>query len=147
MHSSGLSDSKAHKIIDYVNKLPDGNSVCHGDFYLGNIIDTGNNLVTIDWSNGYRGDPSSDVAETCLTINSPAVPPGTPDILAVMSKYPKRMTYKLYINEYMRLSGISQESIEAWMMPVAAVRLKDKIPGEEKWLMKIIDKKLERLDI
>lgn len=143
--SSEILGDKVKKILDYVDRLPDGNQICHGDFYLSNIMVSNNKFVAIDWSSGYRGDPAGDVAKTCLIISSPAVLPGTPDILGAMSLYPKWLTYWNYLYEYMRISKIKFENIDAWMLPVAAVKLKDKIPGEEKWLMKMINNRLEQL--
>jgi hypothetical protein len=63
-----------------------------------------------------------------------------------MATYPRRMTYWSYLNEYMRVAKVKFEDIDAWMLPVAAAKLKDKVPGEEKWLMKIIDTRLEQLE-
>jgi len=144
--SSEILGDKVEKILDYVDRLPEGESICHGDLYLSNIIVSNNKLVAIDWNSGYMGDPCGDVARTCLIINSPTVPPGIPDIMAAMSAYPKWMTYGIYLNEYMKIAKVKFEDIDAWMLPVAAARLKDKIPGEEKWLMKIINKRLKQLE-
>lgn len=143
--SSGILGDKARKIMDFVDTLPEGDSICHGDFYLGNIIVLGDKLVAIDWSSGYRGDPTGDVARTCLIINTPAVPPGIPDIVGTMSAFPKWMTCRLYLNEYSKASKAKLENLDAWMLPVAAARLRARIPGEEKWLMDIIDKRLKQL--
>ena len=143
--SSKILGDKVDKILDYVDRLPKRDNICHGDMYLSNIIHSNNKLVAIDWSSGYRGDPAGDVARTCLIINSPATLPGTPDILTSMSKFPKSFTRRTYLNEYMRISKVKFEDVDAWMLPVAAAKLKDKIPGEEKWLMKIINTRLEQL--
>ncbi|HEX2944870.1 MAG TPA: aminoglycoside phosphotransferase family protein [Clostridia bacterium] len=145
--SSGILGDKVERILDYIDRLPDRDNICHGDMYLSNIIDTGDKLVAIDWSSGYRGDPAGDVARTCLIINSPAVLPGTPGILGAMSKFPKALTSSTYLSEYLKASKIRYEDIDAWILPVAAAKLKDRIPGEEKWLMKIIDKRLEQLEV
>lgn len=144
--SSNILGDRVNRILDYIDRLPDGDNICHGDLYLSNIINSNNKLVAIDWSAGYRGDPSGDVARTCLIINSPAVLPGTPDIMAAMSKFPKSLTCWAYLNEYMKISKIKYKDIDAWMLPVAASKLKDRIPGEEKWLLGIINKRLGQLE-
>jgi uncharacterized protein (TIGR02172 family) len=143
--SSEILGDKVKKILDYVDSLPDGDSICHGDLYLSNIIISRHGPVVIDWTSGYRGDPCGDIARTCLIMNSHAVLPGTPDILAEVSRYPKWLSYQTYVNEYVKIAKIKFESIDAWMLPVAAVKLKDKIPGEKKWLLKIINNRLEQL--
>lgn len=145
--STEILGDKAKKIIDFLDTLPEGDSICHGDLYLGNIIVSNDKLVAIDWSGAYRGDPSGDVARTCLIINSPAVPPGIPDIVGTMSAFPKWIACRLYLNEYIRASKAKLENLDAWMLPVAAARLRARIPGEEKWLMGIINKRLKQLKL
>lgn len=145
--SLGILGDKAQKIMDFIDTLPEGDSICHGDLYLGNIMVSNDKLVAIDWSGAYRGDPTGDVARTCLIINTPAVPPGIPDIVGTMSAFPKWMTCWLYLNEYIRASKAKLENLDAWMLPVAAARLRARIPGEEKWLMEIINKRLEKMKL
>lgn len=144
--SSEMLGDKVKKILDYVDRLPDGNSICHGDLYLSNIIISDNKLVAIDWSSGYTGNPLGDVVRTALITLSPAVPPGTPSIMSAMFAYPKWLTYWRYLTEYMTIANVKYEDLDAWILPVAAAKLKDNIPGEEKWLMKIINEKLDQLD-
>jgi uncharacterized protein (TIGR02172 family) len=144
--SSEILGDKVKKILNYVDRLPEGDNICHGDLYFSNIIVSNNKLVAIDWSSGYIGDPSGDLARTCLIINSPAISLGTPDIVAAMYTYTNRLVYWTYLNEYMRVAKIKSVNIDAWMLPVAAARLKDKIPGEEKWLRKIINKRLDSFE-
>lgn len=143
--SSAVLGDRVEKILNYIDSLPMKGNVCHGDFYLSNIIISNGKPVIIDWTSAYRGDPSGDIARTCLIINSPAVLPGMPKIMAAAAKFPKWVVYKAYLNEYLRVSKAEFEDINAWILPVAAARLKDRIPGEEKWLMSIIDKRLALL--
>ncbi|ODA40012.1 aminoglycoside phosphotransferase family protein [Desulfosporosinus sp. BG] len=145
--SSGILGDKAKKIIDFVDKLPEGDSICHGDLHLGNIIVSNDKLVALDWSGAYSGDPLGDVARTCLLINTPAIPPGIPDIVGTVSAFSKWMTCWLYLIEYIGASKANLENLDAWMLPVAAARLRARIPGEEKWLMGIINKRLEQLKL
>lgn len=140
--SSGILGDKAKRIIDFLDTLPEGDSICHGDLYPGNIIVAKDKLVAIDWSGAYRGDPTGDVARTCLIINSPAVQPGIPEIVGNMFAFPKWMIGQLYLNEYKKASKAKVENLDAWMLPMAAARLSSKIPGEEEWLMGIIDERL-----
>lgn len=140
--SSKLLGPLEGRILDYVNSLPDGSCVCHGDFHFNNIIVSGNELIPIDWSNAYDGNPLSDVARTCLMMNSPSKPHGTSDFIIMMSQYARWFTYWTYLNEYMRLSKVDFDKIDEWILPVAAVKLRDKVPGEEKWLLNIIKMRL-----
>lgn len=57
----------------------------------------------------------------------------------------KKQLYSAYLREYIKLSGLKDENIRAWILPVAAARLKDGILGQEKWLLSIVDKEIKRL--
>jgi uncharacterized protein (TIGR02172 family) len=144
--SSEILGDKESRILDYIESLPNGESVCHGDLHFNNIIVTDNKLVAIDWNSAYTGNPLGDVARTCMIISSPAMPPGTSNIMAILTQYTKWLIYWTYLNEYMRLAKVKFEDIDAWTLPVAAAKLKDKVPGEEKWLMDIINKRLEHVN-
>jgi hypothetical protein len=49
---------------------------------------------------------------------------------------------KVYLNEYCRLSRAKLEDIDRWMLPVAAARLREDVPGERDWLLRLIDDRL-----
>ncbi|HEX9059553.1 MAG TPA: aminoglycoside phosphotransferase family protein, partial [Clostridia bacterium] len=145
--SANILGDKVKLILDYLDKLPDGNNVCHGDMHFNNIIVSNNKFVAVDWSSAYKGNPLGDVARTCLIINSPSIFSTIPDPITLTILYSKWLAYLSYLNEYIRLSNVKFEDIDAWMLPAAAAKLKDKIPGEEKWLMKIINQRLEQLGV
>lgn len=137
---------RQEKILKYVEALPDGTSVCHGDLYFGNIILSNHKLTAIDWNGAYCGNPLGDVARTCLIIISPSVPPGTLEIFNMLSQYAKGLVCWTYLNEYMTLAKVDIKDISAWLLPVAAAKLKDKVQGEEKWLMDIIGSNLKNIN-
>jgi tRNA A-37 threonylcarbamoyl transferase component Bud32 len=137
---------RSKRILDYMESLPDGESICHGDLYYNNIIVSDKKLVPIDWNGAYKGNPLGDVARTCMIICSPAVPNGIPAGVAMLAYYPRLLINWVYLNEYMRLAKVRFEDIDAWILPVAAAKLKDNVLGEKKWLMSIIDKRLEQLN-
>jgi uncharacterized protein (TIGR02172 family) len=143
--SSFILGYRTKRILDYVESLPDGDSICHGDFYFSNIIVSGKKLVPVDWNGCYKGNPLSDVAISGIVFCSPVMPKGFPDDYAMFLYYPKWMAYWVYLNEYMKLAKAGYGDIDAWQLPVAAAKLKDRIPGEREWLMDIVDKRLELL--
>lgn len=140
--SKEILGDKVKRILDYLKGLPDGDRVCHGDLHFHNIIVSGNELIPIDWANAYKGNPSGDIARTYLMISSPIMIYGNLD-MAKLSSIPGSMVARYYINVYMKFSNIKKEDIDAWILPMAAAKLKDKRPGEKKWLMDIIDKRLK----
>lgn len=143
--SSKILGNRVKKVLCYLESLPGGSSVCHGDLHFGNIIISGNNAVAIDWSTACKGNPLGDIARTCLTISSPAMPmKGIPYTLLLPFMLGKSPVYWAYTNEYMKLAKVSLENINAWMLPIAAARLRENIPGEKKWLLDIIDTLVSR---
>lgn len=141
-----LTQDKINNIIGYLEGLPTGDSICHGDFHPDNILvrEKGNEVV-IDWTNAYSGCPLSDVARTRILITTPYMPTGTSKVLNLVSVILKKLLYSAYLREYLRLSKANCIDIDAWILPIAAARLSENIPGEEKWLLDIIDKELDRL--
>jgi len=82
-----LTQPEKRRIMEYIDRLPDGNSVCHGDLHFNNIIISKNKLVPIDWTSAYQGNPSGDVARTCLMMCSPSKTHGQSDLLLYMTNH------------------------------------------------------------
>lgn len=143
--SSYLLGSREKIILDYLNKLPDGNCICHGDIHFNNIIVSGRNMVAVDWNSAYRGNPLGDVARTMLLVNSPVTRSTLPSIVRSPARIGKCLICSTYVTEYMKLSGADYRSIDDWILPLAAAKLKDGVPGDEGWLMEIIDRRLKKM--
>ena len=141
--SKTILGARISRILEHLQHLPEGFCVCHGDLHFDNILCTGKGLVAIDWTHGCRGNPLGDVARTCLMFQSPTIPQGTPGIALAPYQFAKQVTLLAYIGEYMRLAKVGYDGIGTWMMPVAAARLREKVPGEAEWLMGIIDAQLK----
>lgn len=137
--SLDILGEKGIRILNYIDSLQDGNSICHGDIHSKNIIISDKGPVAIDWNSGYKGNPLGDVARTYLTLNLPPKSAIISNINKILPDNPRRLTYSTYLKEYMELANIELEDINAWILPVAAARLKDNRPWEHKWLMGIID--------
>lgn len=91
-----------------LNEIPDGNSVCHGDFFPSNIIvsDDGEAYI-IDWSHVTRGDASLDAARSYLLFWLHG------DISGA----------EKYLELYCEKSGISEETVKSGMSVVAAAQM------------------------
>ena len=126
-------------LIEQLSKITSETFVCHGDFHPDNILVDNSDIRIIDWMNSYSGTRAGDVARTHLMIISPSVPDGFPSALLPMLKILKIKLSTTYLNEYQKITGITKIEIKGWMKIIAAVRLCDNIPGEEDWLLKIIN--------
>ncbi|MNW11893.1 hypothetical protein D3C71_2094480 [compost metagenome] len=61
-----------------------------------------------------------------------AMPPGSSFAARVVTGFIRQRLTKVYIREYLRLSGRSYAEINAWVLPVAAARLIEGVPAAEK---------------
>lgn len=60
---------KSPELIQKLEKLPDGNNICHGDFHVLNIImDKNNNPTIIDFMNVCSGPKNYDIARAYYFI-------------------------------------------------------------------------------
>lgn len=139
-----LSEEKKESILKYLDSLPENNKLCHGDFHPDNILISKNKVYIIDWMTGSMGCPAADVARTSILIRIGTMPPGTSEVVGKAVNFVRKKLYKVYIEHYLKLSGMTMEDIIAWEMPVAAARLTEWLPKEEKdKLMEIVDGYLE----
>ncbi|HEX3029483.1 MAG TPA: aminoglycoside phosphotransferase family protein [Clostridia bacterium] len=140
-----LGQDKTKRIINYLDTLPDSNIVCHGDLHFHNIIISSSTLVPIDWANAYKGSPFGDIARTCLLMNTPILSSKSGKLVS-NHQDPRWLAHKIYLKEYLQLSEARHEDIDAWILPVAAAKLKDKVTAEQKALINIINERLRLIN-
>lgn len=116
-----LHKHSSDKIISYkeflsyfdcpgLDKLPDENTICHGDFHIGNIIrNKDGKLYVIDFMNLCRGPKEYDIARTyvLMTENSPE---------------PEQTG-----NAYLSLMNCSYDAIEPYLESILLCRKKEKL--------------------
>lgn len=136
-----LSNNLKENILRLLDKLPDGNKLCHGDFHPGNIILTKSGPVIIDWMTVSKGVPSGDVARTLTILEAAKAPEGTP--LRWLLEWIRKKFLASYLKTYLQLSPDIKESLGAWQSVMAANFLSDvSILGEEADLHTIIERGL-----
>lgn len=127
-----LTDKEKDQIIDHLNQLKDGTRLCHGDYHPDNIILSERNEWIIDWMTGMEGNPAGDVARTYLILKFGRLSEKTPRFISDIAARIRNQLSKKYMDEYLKSSGINKNEIDDWMIPVAAARLHERIPEEEK---------------
>ncbi|MBN1433101.1 MAG: aminoglycoside phosphotransferase family protein [Methanomicrobiaceae archaeon] len=100
--SPGLDEDEKKKLCGMLDDLPDGYSVCHGDFHGGNVLFDGKSYIIIDWAEVSCGDPAADACRSYM------------DYLIL-----DEGVGEMYIEKYCAKTGVSHEEIMAWM-PVTA---------------------------
>jgi uncharacterized protein (TIGR02172 family) len=131
-------------VLNCLQLLPDGSSLCHGDFHPDNVIMASRGPMVIDWSNGRRGDPLADVARSWLVLCMGEPPPGTPGIARRLMAVGRAAWYGLFLKQYRRLRPFTDEQLAAWKVPIVAPRaLRDNIPEERQRMMDYLERALE----
>lgn len=103
-----LGNELKEKLLLKLDEIPDGDSVCHGDFSPSNIIisDRGAPYI-IDWSHVTRGEAAFDAARSYLLFWLHG------DISGA----------EKYLELYCEKSGISKETVKSRMPVVAAAQM------------------------
>ena len=121
-----------------LERLPDGDFVCHGDFHPGNVIETSDGPKVIDWANAVRGDRLADVARTTILFSGKDVGANPPLLLRLMNRLGRAVVWSGYSRTYRRLRPYGQAAVDAWIPVIAAQRLTDDIPGEREHLLRLV---------
>lgn len=133
---AGMTDEVRAAVLAALERLPDGEAFCHGDFHPGNIILTPEGPVIIDWVDVTRGNPLADVARTTLLARV-ARPPALG--LRLLLMVIQRWFRSAYLKRYRELRPFAAAELEAWQLPVAAVRLAEGLDAaENERLMRIV---------
>jgi Ser/Thr protein kinase RdoA (MazF antagonist) len=124
--------------LQRLERLPDGDALCHGDYHPDNVLVTQRGPIIIDWVSATRGHPLADVAQTDLLLRI-GEPPETRSrvergLLAVARGYVRRT----YLRRYLRLRSARQVEFAAWRLPITVARLAEEIPGEREQLLQLI---------
>ncbi|ROO85111.1 phosphotransferase family enzyme [Actinocorallia herbida] len=106
-----------------VAALPAGDRVLHLDFHSENVFGHGGGHAVIDWRTTLRGDPAADVAMTVLLLRDAELWPGTPLLKRIAVQAVRRVVLSTYLAEYRRLTGMTDERVAAWRLPVVVLRM------------------------
>ena len=115
-----------------IERLPDGDRVCHGDFHPDNVVLTARGAVVLDWPNATRGVPAGDVARTMMLFRDAALPEHIPPAKAVLFQAIRRLSGSVYLTRYRRLTGLCPEDLAAWRLPLIVARLAENVPPVER---------------
>jgi hypothetical protein len=68
-------------VLRELDRLPDGEALCHGDFHPDNVMLCSTGPAVIDWPNATRGDACGDFARSSVMMRVGAIPPGAPRLI------------------------------------------------------------------
>jgi len=137
-----LPENTKEAVLEVLHQFPDGDAVCHGDLWPDNVVMSPRGPVIIDWFGAARGNPLADVARTWLLNRLAYMRMGIPERWVVNTI--RSLFHSVYLRRYLQLMPGSRERIAEWLLPVAAARLEEKVPGEEPRFVGLIEKLLSR---
>ncbi|MDO5843896.1 MAG: aminoglycoside phosphotransferase family protein [Methanocorpusculum sp.] len=123
-----LTDSEKSNLISRINELPDGDSICHGDFHGRNILTDGKNNIIIDWPEVSVGNPAADACRTYFDYKYMVVYDKDNGVDPNMRDTVNKLC-GMYLDKYSKASGISKEDILVWL-PIIAAALYGHVPNE-----------------
>lgn len=120
---SFVSSKQKSAVYKLMERLPDGDALCHNDFHPPNIIVTEDGWKVIDWVASRIGDPFADVAYSEMTIRM--------GDLSMFSKKGRlqvklgRLPFsKLYRKHYLRMTGGNPDRMNQWLPTLISARFK-----------------------
>lgn len=133
-----LPPEEKEAMLARLNALPQGFSLCHGDYHPDNVILTPRGPVIIDWLTGMRGHPLGDAARTSLLFTSGGLPPNVNIFTRLLINTTRSWLHSIYMERYQALAHASREAIDAWRLPLLAARLAelDDYPLEVQLILK-----------
>lgn len=138
--SEHLETGEKSKSLYLLESLPDGDTLCHGDFHPGNVLLRGGSVsdpVIIDWGNAALGDPVADLArsELLITISWRLLPRRRDRYLA---RFIVALFSRWHMSHYLKVTGLDSSNLARWRTVIGAARLNEDIPAEREPLTKLV---------
>jgi uncharacterized protein (TIGR02172 family) len=114
-----------------LDTMPEGDRLCHGDFWPGNVLMSRRGPIIIDWICATRGNPLADVARSSVLLLGGLASP----LFSRAQKALIRRVHRTYLQRYFQLRPEGQAQCKAWQPIVAAARLSENVPGVHTWLL------------
>ena len=109
-----------------IERLPDDDFLCHGDFHPDQIIMSKRGPIIIDWITATKGSPAADVARSSLILRLFAPDAGRASERLV--NLARVYAHSRYLKRYLKRSSITRQAIDEWQIPVAVALLGTAIP-------------------
>lgn len=136
-----IPEAERARVLELLETLPDGDSLCHGDFHPGNVIISPKGPIVIDWMTANRGSRWADVARTSLLLS--VGPKAAGKQLSPIVRVFINLYYEMYLKRYKALQPDSHDELKHWLPVVAAARLDERIEPEREGLLQIIKEGLQ----
>lgn len=127
--------------IDYLDTLPDGDALTHGDFHLGNVMMTPHGMKVIDWSKAASGHPAADAVRSEMLMRFGVGP--TDWVTNIWRDWAAGRLRK----SYTRTFAVTARDMDQWRPVVALAWLRARDAGRTLAFRRYLDKALRRSGI
>jgi aminoglycoside phosphotransferase (APT) family kinase protein len=134
-------DSLQRAAIAYLDMLPDGEALTHGDFHLGNVMMTPQGMMVIDWSKAAAGHPAADAVRSEMLMCFGIGP--TDWVTNLWRDWAMGRLRKSYLGS----SAVTAQDMERWRPVVALAWLRARDAGRTPAFMRYMDKALQRVGL
>lgn len=124
--------------IAYLETLPDGNALTHGDFHLGNAMMTPRGTMVIDWSKAAAGHPAADAVRSEMLMRFGIGP--TDWVTNLWRDWAAGRLRK----SFMKASFVTARDMEQWRPVVALAWLRARDAGRTSAFTLYLDRALRR---
>lgn len=119
--ADGYSHAQKTEAKSVLDEMPEGTSVCHGDFHPANILFGRAGPVIIDWADASIGHALADVARTSVLFESAKLPPHAKWHVKLLLCIARKLLHKIYITRYLQSGGGTMAEIARWRVPQRAL--------------------------
>jgi len=113
---SKLSPIKRKALIEKINRLADGHTLCHGDFHPGNILVADEHAYAIDFMNICYGNKLYDIARTVFLVEYSSIPQEMESKDAIM------LFRKELADKYLLQMNITRDMIQEYIDIITEIR-------------------------
>lgn len=125
--------------IAYLETLPDGDALTHGDFHLGNVMMTPHGMMVIDWSKAAAGHPAADAVRSEMLMRFGIGP--TDWVTNLWRDWAARRLRRAWLAAS---PGVAAHDVDAWRPVVALAWLRARDAGRTPAFMRYLDKALRQ---
>ncbi len=134
-------DALQRVAIAYLETLPDGDALTHGDFHLGNIMMTPQGMMVIDWSKAATGHPAADAVRSEMLMRFGIGPSDW--VTNLWRDWAAGRLRKSYLGS----SEVTAQEMDQWRPVVALAWLRAREAGRTPAFIRCLDKALRRSGI
>lgn len=115
-----VDDAERSRILERIDRMPDGSVLCHGDFHPGNVVIARGGAGILDWVNASAAPAAADVARTLMLMGFQGLTERTPPDV----RHARTEMTEAYLDAYLEITEVSRADVAACEPAMAAALLR-----------------------